>query len=529
MRRLVPTLSAIGSALLIAGCGGAVAPPNPGAAADFMRLNSLRARHAPAFPPRMRHRITEAARARSRAAGWERVSAPVTWHVGPGTEMLMTDGTVMVQDSCTRRWQRLTPNRNGSYVNGRWSKVVTMPSGYAPLYFASAILPNGDLIVNGGEYNGSDCVVAQTTRGAIYDPFRNAWSSLAGPSGWPRIGDGQSVVLADGTYMIGNCCLYYQALFDRDSSAWTQSGPGNGKDDANSEEGWTLLPNGEVLVVNVLDAPYAQLYNPAANEWVSAGQLPLKIVHGGEIGPQILRPNGTVFVAGATGQNVVYNVKHGTWAQTQSFPVVNGAQLDVADGPAALLSNGDVMIPASPGLYNAPSYYYLYDGTQLNGIAGPPNAPNDSTYNTRLLVLPTGQVMETDGSHDIEIYTSRKGGARYAPVITSVPSALGTGKTYTVNGTGLNGISQANAYGDDAQQATNYPLVRLTNTASGHVTYCRTHDFSSMGVAATASGSASFDVPSSIETGPGTLVVVTNGIASAPVAVTVGSAQRAGR
>ncbi len=28
-----------------------------------------------------------------------------------------------------------------------------MPSNYVPLYFASAVLPDGKLIVNGGEYN----------------------------------------------------------------------------------------------------------------------------------------------------------------------------------------------------------------------------------------------------------------------------------------------------------------------------------------------------------------------------------------
>jgi hypothetical protein len=31
--------------------------------------------------------------------------------------------------------------------------------------------------------------------------------------------------------------------------------------------------------------------------------------------------------------------------------------------------------------------------------------------------------------------------------------------------------------------ATKYPLVRITNTSTGHVLYCRTHNFSFMGVA----------------------------------------------
>ena len=37
--------------------------------------------------------------------------------------------------------------------------------------------------------------------------------------------------------------------------------------------------------------------------------------------------------------------------------------------------------------------------------------------------------------------------------------------------------------GDELNAATNYPLVRITNMASGHVAYARTHDHSTMGVA----------------------------------------------
>jgi hypothetical protein len=64
--------------------------------------------------------------------------------------------------------------------------------------------------------------------------------------------------------------------------------------------------------------------------------------------------------------------------------------------------------------------------------------------------------------------------------------------------------------------------VRITNKASGHVFYARTHDHSSMGVATgSASVSTMFDVPSSIETGASSLVVVANGIASQSTKVTI--------
>ena len=64
--------------------------------------------------------------------------------------------------------------------------------------------------------------------------------------------------------------------------------------------------------------------------------------------------------------------------------------------------------------------------------------------------------------------------------------------------------------------------MRIANNATGHVFYCRTHNHSTMGIATGSTPvSTQFDVPSSIETGPSTLVVVANGIASQPWALTV--------
>src|SRR5208282_5601511 len=88
------------------------------------------------------------------------------------------------------------------------------------------------------------------------------------------------------------------------------------------------------------------------------------------------------------------------------------------------------------------------------------------------------------------------------------------------------GFSQGATYGDDAQMNTNYPLVRITNSGTGHVFYARTHGHSQMGVESVGDTSTivttNFDVPTGIETGASTLVVVTNGIPSAPLDVNVG-------
>ena len=102
------------------------------------------------------------------------------------------------------------------------------------------------------------------------------------------------------------------------------------------------------------------------------------------------------------------------------------------------------------------------------------------------------------------------------------PRRVQPGQSYAISGTQFNGLSQAQALGDELQAPTNYPLVRIVNRASGHVAYARTHDHSSMGV---ATGdlvvTTTFDVPPGLESGPSDLFVVANGIPSQPVSVDV--------
>jgi hypothetical protein len=152
----------------------------------------------------------------------------------------------------------------------------------------------------------------------------------------------------------------------------------------------------------------------------------------------------------------------------------------------------------------------------------PPNAPFDSSYYGNMLILPTGQVLFTDFSNDIEIYTSTGTyNPAWAPRIQSAPATVSPSGSYVISGYLFNGLSQGAAYGDDVQAATNYPLVRITNRTTGHVFYSRTHDHSSMAVAFGGLVSTHFDVPADQELGISDLVVVANGIPSRSVTVSV--------
>ncbi len=229
----------------------------------------------------------------------------------------------------------------------------------------------------------------------------------------------------------------------------------------------------------------------------------------GEIGPAILRPDGTVFatgsytITGGAGHTAIYTpgtvlTDPGTWTVGPDFP--NGD--NAGDSFAALLTNGNVLVEGSNT-----GTLYTWDGTDFT-------AGLSADFNS-LMVLPTGQIL-LGGSG---VYNSPGTyNPAWAPAITNCPSSVTRGSTYKISGTQFNGMSQANAFGDEYQTATNYPLVRITNNATKHVFYATTHDHSSMGVATGSTPvSTNFDVPAGMETGASSLVVVANGIPSPAV------------
>jgi hypothetical protein len=431
----------------------------------------------------------------------------------------------MVQGYNANDFWKLTPDQQGSYLNGTWTQLASLPAGYDPYANASAVLADGRVVVMGGEYNYYYFTLSHL--GAIYDPTTDTWTRLKCPRDMYFIGDSPSVVLPDGRFLIGNKLNKHLAVLDPATLTWSAMGR-TGKNDFNSEEGWTLMPGGTILTVDVKDAPHAEKYIPWLQEWVSAGSTPVDlhsphyggpIPYGpgnlyyppGEIGPAILRPDGTVFATGSTpagdtrGHTAIYQpgpdpLYPGSWTAGPDFPFGE----DAGDSYAALLPNGNVLVESESGIA------YEFNGTAL--MAGP-YAPGS------YMVLPTGEVLV--GGYALYSSVGTPSSA-WAPVITGAPTTVTRGSTYQVFGQQFNGLSQAAAYGDEFETATNYPLVRITNVASGHVFYARTHDHSTMAVATgTVTVWTFFDVPAGMETGASKLEVVANGIPSAAADITV--------
>jgi hypothetical protein len=472
---------------------------------------------------------------RAPASPWQLLSNPLGFNAS--NPLLLTDGTVIVHRTCTPDWWRLTPDINGSYVNGTWSQIASLPSGYAPRFFGSAVLSDGRVIVEGGEYNLDCASEVWTNLGAIYDPLANSWAPVSPPDEWANIGDAQSVVLPDGTFMLANALTTQQALLDANTLTWTATG--TGKFDVNDEEGWTLLRSGNVLTVDAYVFTgscdtNSELYLTSTGSWISAGSTIQQLADCSspnfsfEVGPQVLRPDGSVIAFGGTTSGVahtaIFNTFKGTWRAGPDLPTVAGQDYTLADAPAALLPNGNVLFATSPGLFSLPTHFFELD-YRTNGItqvADTSDAASITSYRWNFLVLPTGQILacETD-FNNIWVYTpSGEPSRRWVPVIIAVSPFLRTGSSYKLQGLRLNGLSQGAAYGDDVQAATNYPLVRIVNAKTGHVFYAPTFDHSTMGIGSHVA-STHFTVPSAseIEAGRSYLYVVANGIASEPVTV----------
>jgi len=483
--------------------------------------------------------------------------------------ILLTDGSVLIQGdpnatavvngaSGAALFYRLTPDVSGSYANGTWTQISSPPAGYAPYAGCSAVLADGRVVFVGGEYNQNNYSIpfapsALTNMSAVYDPVADKWTMIPPPPGVPYIGDVPCVISPTGQLIFGLKLGTTMWSLDPGTLTWSQL-PSSGKADNFAEEGFTLLPSGAILTIDVGATPHAEHYAPTLGQWIADGSTPqsltsptdypngitygpapLQVVGGltfgfgptgtyfppGEIGPAILRPNGTVFAtgsasAGQTGHTAIYTPGAmpsvaGTWVAGPDFPTGDNA----GDSSAVLLPSGNVLVAGDSAAL------YEFNGSTLTKTVAAPAGANPPPVS--LLPLPTGQTLVLVGGGSVQLYTPLGSpNAAWAPTITAPPTNLTRGMTYTLTGTKFNGLSQAASYGDELSSSTNFPIVRITNTASGHVFFARTHNHSTMAVATGSTPvSTMFDVPSGAEAGASTLVVIANGIASAGVSVTL--------
>jgi hypothetical protein len=314
----------------------------------------------------------------------------------------------------------------------------------------------------------------------------------------------------------------------------------------NDEEGWTKLADGRILTYDIgptisTGQSYAEVYDPVANVWsgispadgTANGNLPLltSVASDYEMGPSIRLLDGRSFLVGATGHTALYTPSTNTWAAGPDIMgTLNGspALFGADDAPMAILPTGHVLLAADAGptlgAYSPPTQLFDFDPTA--GTISPVSPAIDdpfldtNAYQTSMLMLPTGQLLFADGSYQLWVYTpSGSANTVYQPVITKVKYD-GPG-VFTLTGTQLNGQSAGANYGDDAQMDENYPIVSLANS-SGQVFYCRTTDWSLVGVASgTTPETVKFTLNSGVTAGSYNLILSGAGISSAPFHINI--------
>jgi hypothetical protein len=472
-----------------------------------------------------------------------------------GTAFLLTDGTVMMQEFksvqylvgvftfATNRWWKLTPDQFGSYANGSWRRLAD--SHFARAYFASAVLADGRVIVCGGEYSDGSGSYQQDDNNSceVYDPVANTWTMFASPTSgsppqvWSLIGDATGALLPDGTFLMGSIENGNVANLDPVTLTWTDMKSRPGVNSSN-EDSWVLMPDNTIAAPSCQNSPTTWVYHIAANQWKGTNlAIPVVDTETKEIGPGLLRYDGTAFFLGAIEHTAIYSpTASPNWSNGPDLPdqAVGTAPLKIGiqDGPAALLVNGNILFAAgvkepqefTSNKWSTPCWFFEFDGTTFNRTSDPPNNVT-YTFATRLLLLPNGDVLfcrEDDNSFYAYHSDAATPQDSFRPVIQTCPSNLTQATTIQISGLQFNGLSQAVGYGDDSQAATNYPLVRIVNKQSSHVKYCRTFNHSSMGVATGAAViTTNVDIPPDIETGDSSLFVVANGIPSQPFDVTI--------
>jgi hypothetical protein len=444
--------------------------------------------------------------------------------------MLLSDGTVLANGFEDNTWYKLTPDSKGSYANGTWSQMASM--AYQRLYYQSDMLPSGKIFVAGGEDGNAPPGSAE-----LYDPVANTWTELPNATSVDpgmNFVDGSSMVLNDGTVLvdavIGTLCPSHSStlstgdmlIFNPADSTWSATGCPIGVED---ETTWVKLKDGSILALDI-NSPTSERYIPSLGKWVADAPPPANLFNqNGELGGAFLLPNGNVFYIGGTNQTLIYtpsgNANPGKWHLGPMLPNQAGVPVGANDAPAAMMANGKILMAAGgylpPCNYCAPSYFFTYD--YLTNKITPVNAPgggtslDSPTFTGNMLDLPDGSVLYTSSFPQLYVFTpAGKQVEAGDPRIYTV--SKNDDGSYHVTGTGFNGISGGACYGDENQNVTNYPIVRLIDF-KGDVYFARTYNWSSTAVATgNEVVSTEMTLPPGLPHGVYLLTVSANGVSS---------------
>lgn len=446
--------------------------------------------------------------------------------------LLLTDGSVMVQteslaapaQGVTKTWAKLTPDSSGNYQNGTWSALA--PMSLERQYYNSFVLPNGRVLIIGGQNTGSPAAKTDTNRGEIYNPTTNTWTPIA-PYPAATLGAGIATLLPTGKVLVAGTAGVETYLYDPNTNTWSQTGS-RLNSDKHDQATWIMLRDGSVLAYTPSSPDNAvgraQRYIPSTGRWVTTGAVPVPLTNDAldrDVGTGTLLPNGRALLIGANGKIVLYNPVTDSWT-VSGATVPDG--ISFQDGPASMLPDGKFLFVGGTASHAPPSrlFEYNYATDQVADVTSAGSFPGmNSTpaFVGRMLNLPNGQILFTMAD---QVHIASPSGAQLsalAPTVVRYDLKTVSPVTFQLIGTQFNGHSEGSSYGSGAQMATNFPIIRLRDPATGLVKYITAKNWTpGLARSSTEEMTVEFDLPSAFSMdGIYQLSVITNGITSAEV------------
>ena len=433
----------------------------------------------------------------------------------------------------------------------------------------SMLLPNGDILA-GNIFNNSTFTYSVATDSWSFTANK-FYNDRSDEEGWAKLSDNK-VITYDLFQSVAKGSGYAE-LFDPAAQVWSGISPADGTANgtlpvlSSSALGFELGPTLRLLdgrVFQIGANQHTALYTEATNTWAAGPDITGTLTNsqgtvqanfGADDAPAAVLPNGHVILAAdagpaavtttgdvTTGSPVIANIPSTTglyvgWTITVrngTTTVLSGniASIDSATQVTATRNATATVAGASiafGGTFSPPAQLFDFDPSANSLSPLSPAIPDASlntrpSFVTRMLVLPTGQLLFSDSSAQLYVYTSDgQPNPTVRPVVNNV--AYNGGGVFTLTGQQLNGQNAGSTYGDDVQNDENYPIVRLTN-ASGHVFYCRTTNWSLTGVGTgTVPETVNFTLNPSVTPGNYTVVVSGAGIASFPVFINITQAE----
>jgi hypothetical protein len=415
----------------------------------------------------------------------------------------------------------------------------------------SILLPGGNILV--GDLNNADTF--------IYSPSTNSWAP-SGTKVYPDSSDEEGwAVQADGT--VFNYDLFhsvatlgsYAELYHPATGTWSSISPSDGSAAgfipqlSSPAVGYELGPllrlqDGRMIVFGATQ--HTGIYTPSTTTWAAGPDIMGTIngtpaPFGCDDAPGAILPNGhVIFAADAgpaqftssgditNGSNVIQNIPStaillpGWSVRGTGIPggsvirsVDSASQVHISANATATIAGDSI---TWGGVFSHPTQLFDFNPVTNSIGALSPAIPdtflnNGPAFPTRMLTLPTGQVLFSDSSAQLWVFTpDGPPSPALRPVVNSV--VYSGGGVFTLTGKQLSGQSAGAAYGDDDQMNSNYPIVRMMSM-TGTTYYARTTNWSQVGVdGGTTPETVNFTLNPSITPGNYILIVSGAGISS---------------